>query len=124
MASRKFIYAYGNGNDGDRRSAMIVLNDNDCPWALAEVMIPNRFVPGRKERSFAYRNVTVDGEEEYGINAMLLEGMRGETDMGAAYMTATLTPRKDDYYDDLPHMTVKDFLDTYAYRRYLKLKDN
>lgn len=123
MADRNFIYAYGNGNNGEIRSSMIVLGDNDCPWALAEVMIPNRFIPGRKERSFAYRNVTVDGDEDYGIYATLHEGMRGETDMGAAYMTATLTPRTNDWYDDLHYVTVKDFLDVYAYRRYLKIKN-
>lgn len=46
MADRKFIYSHGNGNDGECHSSMIVLEDNDCPWALAEVMIPNRFIPG------------------------------------------------------------------------------
>ena len=122
MADRKFIYAYGNGNDGERHSYMIALNDNDCPWALAEVMIPNRFIPGRKERSFAYKNVMVDGDEDHGIYATLHEGMRGETEMGAAYMTATLTLRQNDWYDDLQEVSVKDFLDSYTYRRYLKIK--
>lgn len=73
-------------------------------------------------RSFAYKNAIVDGDDEYGINATLLEGMRGETNMGAAYMTASLTPRTNDYYDDLQCATVKEFLDIYAYRRYLKIK--
>ena len=124
MAEREFVLFTGDGNQGEMPRDIIVMDENDCPYAFMDVIIANGFIPGHKARSHAYQNTVVDGEEEYSIHSTLYEGYRKETEMGAAYKTARIEPKpENDWYDDLHKHTIAEYLDRYAYSRYQKNKN-
>ena len=77
-----------------------------------------------RSSSHAYKHTIVDGEADYTIYATLSEGHRGETDMGAAYRTASLhklDERELENYFDHEFSSPKEHLDKYAMIRYKKI---
>lgn len=123
MAQREFVLFTGNGNDGDYARCIIELDADDCPWAFMSVVIANKFIPGHKARSHAYLNTVVDGDDDC-ILATLYEGYKRETEMGAAYKTAKLEPKVNDWYDDLHKYSIAEYLDSYTYSRYQRNRKN
>lgn len=125
MTKTNYELRIGNGNDGNYFNSVIVMDENDCPYAFMDVVIANIFIPGRRVRSHAYKNVMVDGDADYTIYATLSEGHRGETNMGAAYRTASLIKLDESelgFYSDHEFSTIKEHLDKYAMIRYKKIK--
>ena len=124
MAEREFVLFTGNGNEGEWPRDIIAMDEDDCPYAFMSVVIANMFIPGHKARSHAYKNTVVDGEEEFSIYSTLHEGYRRETEMGAAYKTARLEPKTNDWYDDLNKHSIAEYLDSFTYSRYQRNKKN
>lgn len=124
MTKDNYELRIGNGNDGNYFNSIIAMDENDSPFAFMDVVIANIFVPGHRARSHAYKHTMVDGEADYTIYATLSEGYRGETNMGAAYRTASLRKMEESElgeYSDHDFSTPKEHLDKYAMIRYKKI---
>ncbi|RWE37432.1 hypothetical protein [Mesorhizobium sp.] len=132
-----YLYRRGNGNEGNFPRAVVELREKDNPYAALAALVENDFIAGRKVRFYVRRNVEIDGEAEFGIHATVYEGPEGETEFGAAWITAELQPldEKDaahwcdehalgyrkDYYDfDKPRRPYRltQYLDNSARRQY------
>ena len=105
----------GNGNVGNYHRANIAMEDSDCPYSFMNVVFANEYLAG-KYRKHAYANTVVDGEAEYTIHATIFDGPKGETEMGAAFMTASLEPTESD-----ATFSVKEYLDRGAMMKYKKI---
>jgi len=87
-----FLYRRGNGNEGNFVRAIVTLSPGQCPHAALCALVANDYIPGRRVRRHIMREISTDGEAEFGISATVYEGPDGETDFGAAYLTAELNP--------------------------------
>ena len=121
MASRKYCYRLGDGNEGNYPRFLITLQDGECPYAAIAALVANRYIVGSKTRRHIVANVQTDGEPEYGISATVYEGPRGETAFDAAWITAELEPVEDSDYPSLQEYGLRESLDLAAWRQYLRL---
>lgn len=92
---KTYLYRRGNGNKGNYVRVMVALADNQCPHAALCALVLNDFIPGKRVRRHIARTIETEGESEYGISATVYTGPDGETDFGAAYLTAELQPLSD-----------------------------
>ncbi len=91
-----FLYRRGNGNEGNFPRAVMKLREEDNPFEALAALVENDFITGRKTRFYVRNNVEIDGEAEFGIQATVYEGPEGETEFGAAWITAELQPLDED----------------------------
>ena len=105
-----YLYRVGNGNDGNYPVGYVDLQPNQCPFAALRAMVLDRYRYGSVRR-FVARNLQVDGEAEYGVNATVYEGPRGETHFGAAWITAELEPAESDDCPNVPRLEFPACLD-------------
>ena len=83
-----FLYRLGDGNEGNYpRFYVRVLNDQN-PFNYLAACIANRYIVGSATRRYIVKNLQIDGEPEYGLNAWVHEGPKGEQAFGAAWITA------------------------------------
>ena len=121
MATRKYCYRLGDGNEGNYPRFLITLQENECPYAAIAALVANRYIVGSKTRRHIVANVQTDGEPEYGISGTVYEGPKGEQAFGAAWITAELEPVADSDYPSLQEYGLREFLDLAAWRQYLRL---
>lgn len=95
-----FLYRRGNGNEGNFPRFLVDLKKTDSPYAALKALVANDYIAGRRVRRHIMREIEIDGEPEYGLHATVYEGPEGESDFGAAYLTAELQPVTA---DDLAH---------------------
>ena len=87
-----FLYRRGNGNEGNFPRFLVDLKDGDSPYAALKALVANDYIAGKRARRHIVRNVEIDGEPEFSIHATVYDGPDGETEFGAAYLTAELQP--------------------------------
>lgn len=92
MITITYLYRCGDGNDGNRARFLVELSEADNPYAALRALVPNDYIAGRKVRRHIIREITVDGEAEYGLHATVYQGPNGEEAFGAAWITAELQP--------------------------------
>lgn len=116
-----YLYRRGNGNDGNFARHFVDLTDHDVHEAL-KALVVNDYIGGSKTRKHITANIAVDGEAEYGLSAYVSEGPKGETEFGAAWITAELQVVTADYIANSRLLTysLRDMLDLAAWRYYLK----
>lgn len=128
MEPKTYLYRRGNGNDGNYPRALVTLAPDQCPHSALCALVANDYIPGRRVRLHIMRTIQTSGEREYGILADVMEGPDGETEFGAAYITAELQPLSA---ADVAHYQgqrlaeyarLRDALDRAAWRYYLKRK--
>lgn len=124
-----YLYRRGNGNDGNFPRYIVELSNADCPYAFLSAAVANDYIAGKRVRRHIVRNIVVDGEPEFGLNAVVYEGPEGETDFGAAWLTAALEPLTEadrDFYTDRATSlyTPRQVLDRAAWRQYTSLRKN
>jgi hypothetical protein len=69
--ARRYAVSSGNGNDGVSHYWPDYIVTTDDPWTLARLAALTAFKP--EFQSWAADNLDVDGDEEYGIQAMILD---------------------------------------------------
>lgn len=128
MEKKTYLYRRGNGNDGNYPRALVTLGADDCPFAALCALVANDYIPGRRVRLHIMRTIGTSGEADHGIGADVMEGPDGETEFGAAYITAELQPLSP---ADVAHYQgqrlaefprLRDAIDRAAWRYYLKRK--
>lgn len=82
-------------------------------YSVDHSLVINTYRAG-PERDHIAANIQTDGEPDYGVHAMVLEGPDGEQAFGAAWITAELQPTDDDPDAD----TLADVLDEAAMADY------
>lgn len=87
-----FLYRRGNGNEGNFPRALVEISADDCAFSVLRALVVNDYIPGSGTRRHILRELQTEGETEYGISATVYEGPKGETDFGAAWLTAELEP--------------------------------
>lgn len=87
-----FLYRRGNGNEGNFPRLLVELKEGDSAWAALKALVANDYIAGKRVRRHIVRTIETDGDPEFGIHATVYEGPDGETDFGAAYLTAELQP--------------------------------
>lgn len=121
-----YLFRSGDGNEGDFPYFIVALKDDESPYAALQALLANRYIAGTKARRHIIGNTMIDGDEEHGLYATVLEGPRGETAFGAAWLTAQLEPIKDenlDYQQDQWGRSVyclREILDNAAWRLFKK----
>lgn len=96
-----FLYRRGNGNEGNFPRLLVELKPTDSPWAAMRALVLNDYIAGKRVRRHIARAIEVDGEPEFGMHATVYDGPDGETEFGAAYLTAELEPVRP---DDMEYM--------------------
>lgn len=89
-----YLYRRGDGNEGNFPRFLVELGESDCAFNALESLVLSDYNPGAF-RDYMAENLETDGESEYGVATMLLEGPEGESAYGAAYITAELEPIAD-----------------------------
>ncbi len=84
-----YLYRRGNGNEGNFIRSIVTLADGECPFAALRALIVNDYIPGKSRRRWIASNLEIDGDE-INTHAVIYEGPHGETDFGAAWLTAEL----------------------------------
>ena len=119
-----YLYRRGDGNDGNFPRAIVDIADSENPYAAIRALLANDYIAGRGHRRYIVANTEVDGEAEYTLYATVFEGPKGETAFGAAWITAEMSPvREEDIegnYYALPRFTLRKALDAPAWRLYRK----
>lgn len=90
-----YEFLRGNGNDGESRRAIVMLDSTDCPFAAVEALTLNEFIVTSKTRRYITRQLPwtpAGGESDHGTFVTISEGPKGETEFGAAWLCATLRP--------------------------------
>ena len=90
---RFFLFRSGNGNDGNypRFAVSIPCDSPRNLDAALKALVCNRYWPG-KTRAYVSRTFGVDGFSEDRASGVIYEGPHGETEFGAAWLTAELEP--------------------------------
>lgn len=119
-----YLYSRGNGNDGDYPRMIVDIDDTQNPYAALRALLANDYIAGRRVRRHIVARTMIDGEPEYTLYATVFEGPDGEQDMGAAWLTAEMSPVSEDaiascYYSK-PRMKLRDALDSGAWKLYRK----
>lgn len=106
-----YLYRRGNGNEGNYARAVVELTADQSPYAALRAFVVNDYIPGRRVRRHIVRTIEVDGDVDFGLHAAVYEGPDGETDFGAAYLTAEFQPISADdadaIYYSLPRCTLR-----------------
>lgn len=89
---KAYLYRRGDGNEGNFKRAVIMLKETDDPYAALIALVANDYIPGKRVRRHIIRNIEIDGEPEFNLYAMVLDGPDGEQAFGAAWLTAELKP--------------------------------
>lgn len=125
--TRIYGVSSGNGNDGVSQSFADYYVMTDDPWTLARAAMLSEFEPG-KGYEFALETMDINGEEEYGISAMILDppadddGEEGESwsDVNGAWLIIEVFPednsewiarRRAPVYDSLEDCFTADVLE-------------
>lgn len=95
-----YLYRRGNGNEGNFARSVVEITEGENPFAALRALVLNDYIAGTKTRRHIAANVEIDGEAEYGIHATVYEGPAGETDFGAAWLTAELEPISPADFED------------------------
>lgn len=95
-----YLYRRGNGNEGNFARMVVEIADNENPYAALRALVANDYIARTRTRRHIVANIEVDGEAEHGIHAAVYEGPDGETDFGAAWLTAELQPISADDFRD------------------------
>ena len=117
-----YLYRRGDGNEGNFIRAIVELKDDQSPYAALRALVVNDYIPGRSVRRHIIKNVEIDGEADFGLDATVYEGPKGETAFGAAYLTAALEPLNEKdlarYVNgsQLPRLSIPSCLDRGARR--------
>ena len=120
---KTFLLRIGDGNEGNFPVGLIDLDDTQDAYAALAACVANRWMPGARNRRHAIKHIEIDGEEEFGIDVAVNEGPDGEQAFGAAWLTAQFEPVpliEDAYYKRYSRYTLKAYLDSAAWRYYLK----
>jgi hypothetical protein len=89
---RWFLYRLGDGNEGNFPRFYVRVQNDVCPYRYLSACVANRYIPGSATRRYIVRELHTDGEPDYGINAWVNEGPKGEQPFGAAWITAEFEP--------------------------------
>lgn len=124
-----FLYRRGNGNEGNYPRMIIELGAKDNAYDALRVLVENDYIAGKKTRRHIRHNIQIDGEPEFSVQATVYEGPEGETEFGAAWITAELQPLKAEdleYYRDngTSESLLRKALDNSALRHYRQLLKN
>lgn len=85
-----FLYRRGNGNEGNFPRHLVELNPGE-EWSALAALVENDFIAGHHRRRWIREHLEIDGDGgEYGVHAVISEGPRHATEMGAAWLTAEL----------------------------------
>ena len=85
-----YEFLAGDGNEGNYYRGLVGLEDTQCPYAALHSLVVNRYIPGMKTRKYISKSLILDGEAEFTISAYILEGPKGESPFGSAWLTAEL----------------------------------
>jgi hypothetical protein len=112
-----YCFRLGDGNEGNYPRALVRVSNDVCPFAYLSAIVANRYIARSKTRRYIVANIETDGEPEYGINATIYEGPKGEQASGAAWITAEFEPCSMADYSSLPYFqNPADHLDRSALR--------
>lgn len=96
------IYRYrrGNGNEGNFHRCYVNIPEGTCPYKALLALVANDYILGKTRRHIE-KGAQIDGESQYCLYLTVYEGPDGETDFGAAWLTAELTPSpgENNYYE-------------------------
>jgi len=118
-----YLYRRGNGNEGNYKRFVVFIADSECPWSALKALVINDYIAGSATRRHIIKNISCDGEREYGLSADVYADRDGDTEFGACWLTAALEPldESDAYYEtgDLAQIkTLRQCLDAAAWRYY------
>lgn len=119
-----YLFRRGNGNEGNFPRAMLNISEGECPFSALHALCANERISGSRTRRHIMKEMQVDGEPEYGILGHVYEGPDGETDFGAAWLTAELEPYTPEEYacsSYLHAQSLREALDSAAFRFYRRL---
>lgn len=117
-----YLYRRGNGNEGDYPRFIVVLNDDDCPYAALAALVENDYIVRHKARRHVQTCIATDGDPEHGISAVVYDPPEGGA-YDHAWLTAQLEPLRDgdlQHYRDqgMSEYRLREILDGVALRRF------
>jgi hypothetical protein len=121
-----YLFRKGDGNEGNFPRFIVLIADDESPWAALKALVCNEYIAGRRVRRFIASNIEVEGEGgQYGVLATIYEGPDGESAFGAAWITAALehlTEADREFYADraTSSYTLKEVLDGAAWKLFRK----
>lgn len=92
--TKPYLYRRGNGNEGNYTRYII---HTAHPYEALKACVVNDYIASSNRR-YIMKNIETDGEAEYSIYATICEGPNGETEFGAAWITAELAPLDEEDY--------------------------
>lgn len=91
-----YCYRLGDGNEGNYPRFLVDIPDGIDPYAALCALVVDRYIARSSTRRHIMREIQTDGEPEYGIDATVYEGPKGEQAFGAAWITAAFEPYSEE----------------------------
>jgi hypothetical protein len=122
---KRFLFRKGDGNEGNFPRFIVSLTPDQSPFHALAALLANEYIARTKTRRHILSRVETDGDAEYGVNAVVYEGPKGERAFDAAWLTASLEPLDESdlvFYKDraTSEYTLRQVLDNAAYRQFKK----